>query len=384
MRINLSASLVQGNIKMNLQVQNENTKQTQKIVFSTVNINPQKPLEIVFPYSFKNVNGHIFSVSLTQQEAKIGPWITYVGYPDDSKIDYLRGGHASFCLMNKCETPTFKDTVEPDIALTPLYADFNRIKLSQNILSPHIGASKGIPSTQWLGALQLKEVKRYLYEVGDQNENADGFNPFLEKRRELLNRLGVGYLLGSYPDNRSLGDLENTELLQEYQTEGQTIRLYKNLEVAPRAEFVTNAKSVTHPDGARAVLFDAQKPNDAVPVEDDTLLIGKTLSAGEADFVSYNPTEVVLKTTNNGEGFLVLRDTFFEDWHAYIDEKETRIYPTDWLFRGVLVPAGEHTVTFKYNPATTLNAIKISLTAWSLLALFVITSMAKKYWYHRT
>jgi hypothetical protein len=372
------------NIKMSLDIQDENTKELQKIFFSTANLNPQKPLEIIFPKSFNNVFGHNFSVSISQQEAQEGPWISYVGYPNNLNTDYLPGGHASFCVQDKCETPAFDDTAEPDIALTPLYSNFNRIKLSQEILSPHIGASKNIPSTQWLGALQLKEVKRYLYEIGDQNENADGFNPFLEKRRELLNRLGVGYLLGSYQNNRSLGDLKEVEMLQEYQTEGQTVRLFKNLEVAPRAEFVTNAQSVTSPDGARAVLFDAQKPNDAVPVEDDTLLIGKKLSDGDVIITSYQPNEVILKTTNRGEGFVILRDMFFEDWHAYIDGQETRIYPTDWIFRGVLVPAGEHTVTFKYTPTNTINAIKISLTAWAILIVFILASLTRKYFRRRS
>lgn len=360
-------------IKMTLQIRDENTQQNQDIVFLTATANKEKPLEIIFPIAFKNANKHVFSVSLFQQETKIGPWITYVGYPNGGNFDYLRGGYASFCLLNQCETPRFKDAKEPDVALTPIYEDFNRIKLSQEILSPHIGASKDIPSTQWLGALQLKEVKRYLYEIGDQNENADGYNPLLKLRRELLNRLGANYLLGSYGNNRDLGDLGGVKLIQETQDEGQTIRLYQNLEATPRVEFAKNAQSVNHPDGARAVLFDAKTSSDPVPVEDDTLLKDKQISVGSAKITSYQSTTVTIETENKGEGLLILRDTYYPDWHAFIDNKETRIFPTDWIFRGVIVPAGNHTVTFKYLPDKTLRAVKTSVISWLLLLLILLT-----------
>lgn len=359
------------NIPIHVIVTDKNTGFSKETTISSLKIVGGKDTEVFFSSPFKNIFGHTFLVSIKQDQTKPGPWITYMSSPRKNDVDYLPGGYATYCVKNSCERISFKDSLEPDIALTPLYTDLNRIKLSQNILSPHIGASKKIPSTQWLGALQLKEVKRYLYEIGDQNENADGFNPFLAERRELLNRLSVGYLLGSYDKNRTIGDLKNISLINEITAEGQTVRLYKNLEVAPRVQFVTNVSPVTSPDGARAVLFDAKKPTDPVPVEDDTLLAGKKLSEGKAEIVSYEPNEVVIKTQNTGEGFLLLRDTYYPDWRVYIDDKETRIFPSEWIFRGVITPQGEHLVTFRFDPTKTTIALKISFIAWLFLALSV-------------
>ena len=53
-----------------------------------------------------------------------------------------------------------------------------------------------------------------------------------------------------------------------------------------------------------------------------------------------------MKTNNVGEGFLVLTDSYYPTWQASIDGKETKIYLTDYNFRGIIVPKGEHTVEF--------------------------------------
>jgi hypothetical protein len=361
-----------------LRAEDLETKLQQTVTVSAKNIKDKNGLEFIFPNTFKNTAGHNFIVTFRQTGDQPGPWVVYAEYPKNKNGDFLPGGSSALCVQNKCTDSMIKNITNIDVALTPLYPPLDRIKLSQEILSPHISAEKNIPSTQWLGALQLREVKRYLYEIGDQNENAVGYNPFILERRQLLDRLGVGFLLGAYEKKRDIGNIANVELLQETKSNGQTVRLYKNLEVAPRAEFIKNTASVTHPDGARAVLFDAKTVEDPVPVEDDTLLKEKTLSVGTVEFISYKPAEVVLKTKNNGEGFLILRDTFYQDWHAYVDDKETRIFPSDWIFRGVLVPTGEHTVTFKYLPKQTLTAVKISAVSWLIMLLLILLNLGTK------
>jgi hypothetical protein len=47
-------------------------------------------------------------------------------------------------------------------------------------------------------------------------------------------------------------------------------------------------------------------------------------------------------------GLLVLADAFYPAWSAWIDGEPTRIYPTNHLFRGVVVPEGRHIVRFEY------------------------------------
>jgi uncharacterized membrane protein YfhO len=37
-------------------------------------------------------------------------------------------------------------------------------------------------------------------------------------------------------------------------------------------------------------------------------------------------------------------------WHAYIDGKEVRLFRADSYMRAVCVPAGEHKVSFRFEP----------------------------------
>ena len=45
---------------------------------------------------------------------------------------------------------------------------------------------------------------------------------------------------------------------------------------------------------------------------------------------------------------LFLSDAYYPDWQATIDGREAKILRADYAFRAVVVPAGNHEVTFDY------------------------------------
>ena len=59
---------------------------------------------------------------------------------------------------------------------------------------------------------------------------------------------------------------------------------------------------------------------------------------GEAGILEYSANRIVIKTENKGEGFLVLTDSYYPTWHASIDGLDTKIYTTDFNFRGIVIP----------------------------------------------
>jgi uncharacterized membrane protein YfhO len=82
---------------------------------------------------------------------------------------------------------------------------------------------------------------------------------------------------------------------------------------------------------------------------------------------------VTAKTRNQVEGLLVLKDTWYPGWEARVDGTKVPIYRVNGCFRGVIVPAGEHRVIFKYKPALIYlaGAISILITLGLLIeALF--------------
>ncbi len=76
------------------------------------------------------------------------------------------------------------------------------------------------------------------------------------------------------------------------------------------------------------------------------------------------------------EGLLLVSDSFYPGWKAYIDGSETKISKERDIFRGVIVPEGTHQVKFIYRPESFDRGLTISvISLLSLLGLIGYTSL---------
>jgi len=175
------------------------------------------------------------------------------------------------------------------------------------------------------------------------------------------------------------------------------VKVYENLDVLPRAYIVHRLKIASTPEEAIAVMkrpqFDSRaeavyvlsNDNDNgvqsllrqgqtkvwTPVmratyysqtaEKSLLWQGQTkvwtpITRGKASpqdtaaIVSYTPERVEITTHLNSPGWLVLTDTYYPGWQAWIDGQPVKIRPVNILFRAVETPQGRHTVVFAFKP----------------------------------
>jgi hypothetical protein len=152
--------------------------------------------------------------------------------------------------------------------------------------------------------------------------------------------LGVKYVL-------SLEDIRNTKLKEVF-TDGQ-VKVYENTLAMPRVFFVNSTLLVDSNQQAINALFDPHfKLSKRAIVENvqDSSVFKSTWSLGEAQITDYQDNKVTISINNIGAGFLVLTDSYYYNWHAMIDGKETPIYLTDYNFRGIIIPKGQHTIVF--------------------------------------
>jgi uncharacterized membrane protein YfhO len=83
-------------------------------------------------------------------------------------------------------------------------------------------------------------------------------------------------------------------------------------------------------------------------------------SPGKVSIEEEKPDRVAIKTSFRGTGFVVLADQFYPGWEAYIDGKQSKIFRTNGVQRGVVVPEGEHMIVFRYVPRRLYAAMAIS------------------------
>ena len=69
---------------------------------------------------------------------------------------------------------------------------------------------------------------------------------------------------------------------------------------------------------------------------------------------------------SNSPGYLVLLDSYYPGWHAYVDGKEARILAANYAFRAVEVRAGKHRVEFLYRPRSFYAGLSVTGLAIAL------------------
>ncbi|MGV7220424.1 MAG: YfhO family protein [Nitrospinales bacterium] len=93
---------------------------------------------------------------------------------------------------------------------------------------------------------------------------------------------------------------------------------------------------------------------------------------GSVESLKYSPNHVSINTTQNGEGFLVLLDSYFPGWTVKVDGKEEKILRANHFFRAVKLGPGQHTLEFDYFPDSFRVGLLISFISFLILILSAI------------
>ncbi len=116
-------------------------------------------------------------------------------------------------------------------------------------------------------------------------------------------------------------------------------------------------------DPAERVLLERQ-PN---------VSMGRTSARGRAEVLTYHPEHVRVAVETRSEAFLVLSDTFYPGWRAYVDGEEVEIFRANYLFRAVRVPRGSSSVEFRYSP--------LSYRVGKLLSVIGVIAVGAVWWF---
>lgn len=90
-------------------------------------------------------------------------------------------------------------------------------------------------------------------------------------------------------------------------------------------------------------------------------------ASGKVSFVSYDARRIVLKTESAEPAILLLNDKHHPDWNVTVDGRKEKLLRANFLMRAVQVPAGEHKVEFRFEPAN--PSLNFSFAGLSLGAI---------------
>jgi len=152
---------------------------------------------------------------------------------------------------------------------------------------------------------------------------------------------------------------------------------YENLYCLPRAFGITDLIGMEGADKIRSALLTLQMnpASQAAVSKKDLEEIGTgNFARGSVSLLTYTSGKVILRTQFSGRGFVVLSDQYYPGWHAYIDDRPAKIYKTDGVLRGVVVPQGIHELRFGYQPGIIYALMGLSIITLTGTVIMLIKS----------
>jgi hypothetical protein len=99
-------------------------------------------------------------------------------------------------------------------------------------------------------------------------------------------------------------------------------------------------------------------------------------SAANIVLTEYKPNYLKYSAKSTAEQLAVFSEVYYDKgWEAYIDGKEVPHFRVNYILRAIVLPAGEHTIEFKFHPTSYYTGNKVSLAS-SLILLLAIAGYA--------
>lgn len=163
-----------------------------------------------------------------------------------------------------------------------------------------------------------------------------------------------------------------------------------NPEVNGNAWFVNDLQLVNSADQEMKALTTFNSKKTAIINKEWSSLLPNSIinkdSLASIKLVSYKPNSIKYQSNNANEGVAVFSEIYYpKGWIATIDGKETTIFRSNYVLRTLKVPAGKHTIEFKFEPQVVKIGGAIALASSIGMVLLILVGLyyeRKKEWYN--
>ncbi|UAY53164.1 YfhO family protein [Ferruginibacter albus] len=182
----------------------------------------------------------------------------------------------------------------------------------------------------------------------------------------------ITYQLSGQPNPAVLNMLNTKYIIQQNQQ--STIAL-PNSGALGNCWFVKGVKYVETPTDEMKSLNSFNPADTAVINTEFKNIVGTVVasdSTASIKQITFDNEAIKYESNSNSNNLAVFSEIFYKDWKAYIDGKETPIAKANYVLRALPIPAGKHTIEFKFEPKIFKLSYGISeITGWVMFLLLI-------------
>jgi hypothetical protein len=188
----------------------------------------------------------------------------------------------------------------------------------------------------------------------------------------------IEHQLFKFPQSLPVVNMLNTKyIIQRDQSGKESINI--NPDALGSAWFV---QAVRYEKTARDVMnaLTGFHPKDtAIVFEKDRQLVNyapASDSAASIQLIKNDNDEVTYRSNASSNRFAVFSEIYYNlGWKAYIDGKETPIVRTNYVLRGLSIPAGQHEIRFVFHPDSFYKGESIALIGGIIVLLLIAAAI---------
>ena len=218
--------------------------------------------------------------------------------------------------------------------------------------------------------------------------NLSGGDPFQDAKTSYYHKSIGGYhpaKLGIYDDlityqlsgqpNLSVLNMLNAKYIIQQNQKGDNLTAYPNMQALGNCWFVNGVKFVNGPTEEMKALNNFN-PRDTAIIDNSykNIVTGFTPADSLANIkqTAFDNMAIKYESNSNTANVAVFSEIFYKDWNAYIDGKKVPIAKANYVLRALVIPAGKHSIDFKFEPAVYKLSYNISMFATWLLVVLLI------------
>jgi len=150
----------------------------------------------------------------------------------------------------------------------------------------------------------------------------------------------------------------------------------QNTEAFGNAWFVKNIKWVSNANEEVLNLGETDLVKTAVINNKFKDQIPSTLDfdpSAQIELIEHEPNRLVYRSSAAKDQLVVFSEMYYgHGWNSFIDDKETPHISANYALRAMMVPAGEHIITFKFEPEIVKTGSSIALISSIILGLLLL------------